>query len=195
MQRLAQGFAAAMAIGIAWLIPGRAIADGQVLPLVASGDWAAVEHLPSFNSTPDMCVARTATSGQVFGLRATETDIEVRFSDQSWSLPADVSGSLVLDVGTIKLSLDISDNTNSMVIAEITVTQLQYVISAMDNAGSMTITPGKAAPITVSLNGSNTATTAFLTCAGITAPREGEDRIRSNEFKAAGTDSGAARWP
>lgn len=150
-----------------------AVADEQLLPLAASGDWIAAAHADSATDPPDVCVAATTDASPVFILRASTDDIEVRFADDSWSLPAAVKGALAVDVGTYHAALDISYNTSSMVMAVITPEQLQAMVAAMDKAGSMTVTAGKAAPITISLNGSNKATTAFLTCAGIRAPGEG----------------------
>jgi len=173
MQKFTQAFAVAAAIGFVCIVSGRAVADEQLLPLSESGDWIAMEHTSSITSAPDVCFAATTASGKAFAIRASETDIEVRFSDDSWSLPAGVTGTLAVAVGSYQAAFDISDNTNDMVIAEVTLPQLQSLIAAMDKAGSMTVTPGKSASIAVSLNGSNTATTAFLTCAGFTAPGEG----------------------
>ncbi len=163
----------AAAIGFLCLTFDRAVADEQLLPLAESGDWIAMEHTDSITSAPDVCFAATSASGRVFAVRAAESDLEVRFSDDSWSLPAGVTGTLAIAVGSYHAAFDISDNTNKMVTAEITLPQLQSLIAAMDKASSMTVTPGKSSPVAVSLNGSNTATTAFLTCAGLTAPGEG----------------------
>ena len=60
-----------------------------------------------------------------------------------------------------------------MVAAIISKKTLQSMIAVMDKAASMTVTPGKGAPVVISLNGSNKVTTAFLTCAGIRAKGEG----------------------
>jgi hypothetical protein len=173
MQRFAVVAFATCAI-VAAALPNRSgRADEQMIPLAASGDWVAVEHATSITAAPDLCLAMTIDGAKTFALRASTDDIEVRYADQSWSLPAGVSGTLIIEVGSYSATLDISDNTSSMVMATVTPDQLQVLVSAMDKASSMTITAGNASPTTVSLNGSNTATTAFLTCAGITAPGEG----------------------
>jgi hypothetical protein len=144
-----------------------------MIPLAESGDWIAMEHATSITAAPDLCLAMTTDGARAFAFRAGMQDIEIRYSDDSWSLPAGVAGTLAIAVGSYRAALDISDNTSSMVTAVITQDQLQSMISAMDKASSMSVTAGNAAPVTVSLNGSNTATTALLTCAGITAPGEG----------------------
>jgi hypothetical protein len=173
MKRFALVALATCGLGFAALINAAARADERMIPLALSGDWSAVEHHNSMSEPPDFCFAFTSASGQMFGVRASMNDIEVRFSDDSWSLPPDISGTLVVDVGAYNAALDITGNTNDMVIAVVAKDQLQSLIAAMDKADSMTVSAGKAPPTTISLNGSNTATTAFLTCAGITAPGEG----------------------
>ncbi|MGB8277355.1 MAG: hypothetical protein WCF20_05405 [Methylovirgula sp.] len=151
-----------------------------MIPLAASGNWFAMAHSASVTSPPDTCLAATAASGRMLAFRASTSDIEVRFSDNSWSLPADVAGTLVVDVGAYHVALDISANTNNVVAAVVTPEQLQSMIAAMGKAKSMTVTAGKAAPATMSLSASKTVTTAFLTCAGISAPGEGGG---ANPFK------------
>jgi hypothetical protein len=166
--------AAFAACALAALPCPRARADEQMLPLAASGDWVAVEHSDSETSAPDVCLAMTVPgSGKGLAFRAATSDIEVRLNDESWSLPAQVTGSLVFDVGTYHAVIDITDNTNTMVAAVITSDQLLALIAAMNKAESMTVSAGKAEPTLVSLSGSKTVTTAFLTCAGIRAPGEG----------------------
>ena len=53
--------------------------------------------------------------------------------------------------------------------AEIDLDAFHKLVAAMDKAGSMTVTVGKAGPVTVSLNGSTVVVRAFETCAGIPA--------------------------
>jgi fructose-specific component phosphotransferase system IIB-like protein len=60
-----------------------------------------------------------------------------------------------------------------MVAATVSDAQLLSVVADMNKAGSMSVIAGSAAPIDVSLNGSNTVLTAFLTCANIQAPNLG----------------------
>jgi hypothetical protein len=101
MPRFAPAVFAACAMGMAALPCPRARADEQMLPLAASGDWVAVEHSDSETSAPDVCLAMTVPgSGKGLAFRAATSDIEVRLNDESWSLPAQVTGSLVFDVGT-----------------------------------------------------------------------------------------------
>ncbi len=173
MRHFTKGLTVASGVTLIFLTFRPANADEHMIPLAASGDWVALEHSDSITDPPDLCIAFTGVSGQSFGLRASTDDIEVRFSNDSWSLPSGVNGSLVLNVGSYSATLAISDNTNDMVMATITQDQLQSLVSAMDKADSMTVTAGKGPATAVSLNGSNTATTAFLTCAGINAPGEG----------------------
>ncbi|MBU6448950.1 MAG: hypothetical protein KGQ26_04915 [Rhodospirillales bacterium] len=168
----------------ALLLPLNARADEQFTPLAASGDWAAFVHRDSMADAPDFCGAGDLKDGLIF--RADNTDIEIRYSDDSWSLPANVSGNLALAVNGNNYVLPITANTNTQVMAVISQDQLEEMVADMNKAGSMQLTPGSGNPVTISLDGSNIAITAFLTCAGISQPGNtgGE-----NPFQSAPTNS------
>ena len=150
------------------VLPLVASADEQLTPLVVDGDWAALEHRESMEDPPDICIA--AELANHFFIRADSNDIEIRYSDSSWSLPANVTGTMNLAVNGDSYPLPITDNTNDMVIATISQDQLQKIVADMNKAGSMAVTPGSGSATTISLSGSNQAVTAFLTCAGISQP-------------------------
>jgi hypothetical protein len=92
----------------------------------------------------------------------------VRVTNDSWTLPANVEGNIAISVGDWKAIFDIDDNTDTMVNAEVPAEVVVPMFAAMDKAGSMSITVGKAKPFPVSLSGSTRATNALRTCAGIT---------------------------
>jgi hypothetical protein len=154
-------------------------ADEQMEPLTESGDWMAAQHTASMTSAPDVCIAATtAVSGGsgstvAFALRWSQDDIEIRYEDSGWSLPANEIGQITIEVGSYQNSMPAITYNNDTVAAILTRDQLEALISAMNKASSMSVIVGKDSPTQVSLNGSNNATTAFLTCAGITAPGEG----------------------
>lgn len=144
-------------------------ADEQITPLAAEGDWEAAAHSDSITDPADLCVAVNPSSG--LGIRIDDTgDIQLRLTNSSWSLPANVTGSLNFSVNNNKYSFDIGDNTATTVDADITQDQLLPLVKDMEAAGSMTLTAGSAASVTVPLDGSNTVLTALLTCANIQAP-------------------------
>lgn len=158
-----------VATGLAILLcPNFARADEQFTPLAVSGNWAAFVHRESMEDPPDFCGAGDTSDGLLF--RADNNDIEIRYINNAWSLPADVTGNLKLAVDQNSYVLPITDNTNTMVIATITQDQLEKIVADMNKASSMQLTPGSGQPVTISLAGSNTAITAFLTCAGIAQP-------------------------
>jgi hypothetical protein len=104
------------------------------------------------------------------GFRSDGSDIEVRYENPDWSLPAGVDGNLTIAVNGHNYPLAITDNTNTQVTAVITNDQLNAIVIDMNAASAMTVTAGSAQPISVSLNGSNVVMTAFLTCAGLPSP-------------------------
>jgi hypothetical protein len=167
------------------LFPLAASADEQLVPLVANGDWGAFSHSESMSTAPDFCVAMNVVNK--FILRADEDGIEVRYVDDSWSLPASVSGNLVLKVNGDTYTLPITDNTNDMVMATISQDDLEKIVADMNKAGSMSLIPGTGAPVPISLNGSNQAVTAFLTCANIDQPGSTGG---SNPFQAPASGAG-----
>jgi hypothetical protein len=63
-----------------------ALADEQLTPLAASGDWVTVAHRASVVDKPDVCVAASVGRKSTLALRADSNDVEVRVADKSWSL-------------------------------------------------------------------------------------------------------------
>lgn len=90
-----------------------------------------------------------------------------------WSLPADVTGTLELNVNGNKYPMDITSNTNTMVAAVVDQDELLKIVGDMNKTSSMSVIAGDAAPVQVPLDGSNTVMNAFLTCANIQAPNQG----------------------
>lgn len=161
-----------------------AIADEELTPLAANGDWAAFEHRESMEDPPDFCVAAQTTGH--FLLRADNNDIEVRYMDDSWSLPAKVMGTLDIAVNGNNYPLPITNNTNDMVIATISQDQLAQIVGDMNKSASLTVKAGSGPAATISLSGSNEAVTAFLTCANIGPPG---NKGGSNPFQNTRTTS------
>ncbi len=150
------------------LIATPAFADEQMTPLAVSGDWIAMAHSDSMTDPPDVCLAFNSDAG--FAIRADDNDVEIRYQNASWSLPDNVTGVIDLKIQTDDFPLQISDNTNNQVTAVITDDQLSKIVADMNKAASMTVAAGSGPPTAVSLDGSNVAITAFLTCAGKDQP-------------------------
>ena len=163
MRGLAKSALVCTILGIA--ASGVAMADEMMVPLVVSGDWAALAHRPTMLAAPDACMVGNFGKGLAF--RADSETIELRMMDKKWSLPADIQGSIVVSVGAWKATLEIDSNTSNLVAAVIERDALGPMFAAMDKASSMTVTVGKAPPTVISLAGSTRATDAFRTCAGI----------------------------
>lgn len=142
-----------------------ALADEGIFPLAESGDWVAVAHHASMTAPPDVCIAGNDAHGIVF--RADRYGFQLRIFDQKWSLPANVHGNIFFSTQTLRLALDISDNTVDWVEANLSKDTILDMFAAMDIASSMTIAVGKAKPFVISLIGSTAATNAFRTCAGL----------------------------
>ena len=140
-------------------------ADEQLTPLAINGDWAALAHEPSVIAPPDVCLVVNAVSG--VALRADANGIQLRVMNNKWSLPAGVTGAIVISVGGWSHSFEIDDNTDTMVNAEVPQDVIGPMFDAMDKSSSMSVEAGKAKPLPVSLSGSTRATNAFRTCAGI----------------------------
>ena len=109
----------------------------------------------------DVCAVINTPTG--FALRAGDDGVQLRIMNATWSLPAGVEGSVLISVGDWKTTLDIDDNTNNMVSAEMSNDETTQLFTAMDKATSMSVAVGKAKPFTVSLSGSTKATNAVLT--------------------------------
>lgn len=149
--------------------PSAVWADEQSTPLAAEGDWVTMAHSVSETAPPDVCVAGAPSAG--FGIRIDDSgSIEFRLSNNSWSLPSNVTGNIAIAVAGHRYSFDISANTSNSIAASITVDQLMPVVADMEAANSMTVKAGSDAPLQVPLDGSTTALTALLTCGGIQAP-------------------------
>jgi hypothetical protein len=162
--------ASAIALGLSLFgmqIPA-ALADEQMTPLAADGDWVAASHSDSMTDPPDVCIAFDENAD--FAFRVDNDDNEIRYGNDNWSLPANVSGTIDITVGTHNYALDIVDNTNTQVTAVITDDQLSAITTDMNTASSMTVKAGSGPATQVSLDGSNQVITAFLTCANKPQP-------------------------
>lgn len=166
MGRNAWGLVAAIAL-VAPL--ATASADESLLPIAIQGDWMAVAHRSSEIAPPDVCAATTPVGKGGFVFWTDGTSLEARVLNPSWSLPAGVQGNIDISVKGDDVSLPVSANESTMLSAEIDLDAFHKLVAAMDKAASMTVTVGKAAPVTVSLSGSTVAIRAFETCAGIPA--------------------------
>ncbi len=155
---------------LAFAIPGLALADDQMTPLAADGDWIALSHAPSVEDPPDICLAASLPQ-YGFGLRIDDQgNIDIRYSNDSWSLPANVTGNLKISVNGHKYSYAIQGNTSTTVDAPLTQDQLTSLVTDMEIASSMQVTAGSGAPASIPLDGSKASLTALLTCAGIQNP-------------------------
>lgn len=191
MPAMIKGITAAATLGLFVFAAGAALAQPQTIHLASSNSWVANEHRASQNSPPDTCVSYAdqppymfgmrLASGEMFGTAVQAIGTEVAFSDKNWSLPPGVRGPIMLSIGTYDLSLEVTANTSDMVLAPITGSNLRGLIAAMHNASSMTVTPGNGIPATISLLGSNVATTAFRICAGIAGPAVGGQPVPFNK--------------
>ena len=134
-------------------------------PLAVSGDWVAFAHRKSMVAAPDVCMALNEVQNVAF--RASSEAIEFRVSDQKWSLPAHIDGTILVKVGDWTTSLGIIFNTDSMVSAIVDREVLLAMFAGMDKSSVMSITVGNSKPRSVSLIGSSKATNAFRTCVGL----------------------------
>ncbi|MBV9813169.1 MAG: hypothetical protein JO326_10465, partial [Acetobacteraceae bacterium] len=109
-----------------------------------------------------------------FFLRFGQSDVEIRVFNSKWSLPTGVSGSFVVTIGPFSKEFAITDNTDTMVIAQTDADTLTELFSQMDKSSKLAVVVGKAkAAVDVSLTGSTVATNAFRTCAGMRSHADG----------------------
>jgi hypothetical protein len=134
-------------------------ADEQMRPLAISGDWVAMAHQTSMTAPPDMCLVVNGVSG--IAIRAADESVQFRVVNKTWALPTGVAGTIMLTIGDWKTVLDIDDNTDTMVNAELSNESIVPMFTAMDKSSNMSVTVGKAKPVLVSLSGSTRATNAF----------------------------------
>jgi hypothetical protein len=152
-------------------------ADELMRPLAVSGGWIVTAHQPSMLAPPDVCVLFNPESG--VALRAENDGLQFRATNKSWSLPVGVQGNIVVTVGEWNTTLEIDDNTDDMVNAELSEAVSTPMFDAMDKGSSMSVKIGKSKQFMVSLTGSTRATNAFKTCAGI----KGGTKPGSNPFE------------
>jgi hypothetical protein len=151
-------------IDAAAFVIGTATAGEMTVPLAMSGDWSAAAHKPDMISPPDICVA---SNRKGLGFRADSKTFQVRMTNESWSLPVNVQGEILISIGTWSRSLSIAANTDTGVAAIMDPDDLAPMFAAMDRASTMSVKVGKAPPVVMSLSGSTKVTNAFRTCAGI----------------------------
>lgn len=162
-------FVIPMFTAMALSVPYLAWADEQITPLAEDGDWAAISHSNSMTDPADVCLATALAYG--FALRVdNKGDIDIRFTNKSWSLPADVSGKMKVSVNGNVYSYDIQDYDATTVDASLSQDQLTALVSDLEAGSSVQVQAGSAASVTLPLDGSKSVLTAFMTCAGIQNP-------------------------
>lgn len=176
-----RGLRFALSLGTMLCVGGYALADTQII--AAQGDWTAGEHTPDAVSAPDVCVAMSDTQIVVVLRVDNQGDTEVRLSDDSWSLPANASGTIDFTVNGHNYSYPATAMSSTMVDATITQDQLTTLVGDMETASSMQVKAGSAAPTTIPLDGSQVVLTAFMTCAGI--PNPSANTGGSNPFSSS----------
>jgi hypothetical protein len=143
----------------------QARADEQMDPLAEDGDWIALAHRTSETANVDLCMA--ADRSATLMLRSDGTTTELRSSNDTWSLPSGVQGTLKVNVSNDDYTFDISGNTDTVVTSIVDSTKLTNLLDDMEKADILQLTIGNNAPIIVSLSGSTKVINAFRTCAGI----------------------------
>lgn len=146
-------------------------ADDLTTQLAQGGDWFAMAHRPSMVSRTDLCLAFNMKSGVAF--RYDGENMQMRMVDKSWTLPADVSGALVVSIGDLSETYIITDNDATSVNVELDEEEYSKFFAKMDKASSMNVVVGKAKPVAVSLSGSTRVMNAFKTCGSIKSDVDG----------------------
>ena len=142
-------------------------AEEQMRTLAQSGNWIAMSHQESITASPDICLVMTPVPRGALAFRNNHDVTELRVSNDQWSLPDQVSGTVKISVGAIAKEYEIGGNTGTTVMAAVPDDDVLPLFLAMDKSTSMAVTVGKAKPTNISLSGSTKATNAFRTCAHI----------------------------
>jgi hypothetical protein len=126
---------------------------------------------------PDACVA-TAPQGLV-GIRGDSEGVDFRVMNDDWALPSRVNGVINLNVAGTKFSLGITDNTDTMVTAQIPGRDVLPLLDAMAKSPTMILVTGNEKPRTISLAGAAKVLNAFRVCARL----DGGSGAGTNPFK------------
>lgn len=121
-----------------WIKP--VSADEQLVPLAVSGDWTTFEHRDGITSPKDACVLMNPNSG--VASRAGSTGMELRITDEKWSLPSGVMGTIQLKVGAATRSFGIAGNTDTAVAAIVSEPDMFEVFDAMVKSSVMLVAAG-----------------------------------------------------
>jgi hypothetical protein len=139
-------------------------ADEELIPIAVNGSWGAAAHHTSETAPPDVCIAM---SHDGLGFRSSDDGLEIRMTKSEWSLPANVSGQIVLIIGADRSPFTVAANTSTMVDAVLPPDQAPGLLDKIAAAPSMTVQVGSAKPISIALDGSKVVLAAFRTCSGI----------------------------
>ncbi len=142
-----------------------ALADGQIKELAKEGYWVAASHAPSANSPADICIAVIPAVG-FYILSGKGGAAELRVSNSSWSLPANITGAIKLAVNGNSYSVPFSSTTANSVEALLTPVQFIMIVGDLEASSSMDLTVGSVPTDTVPLDGGKTVLTAFMSCNG-----------------------------
>jgi hypothetical protein len=137
------GYAAILPLAIISLLSSinMAQADERMVPLAVSGDWIAMAHHTSMTAAADMCLVINSSSG--VAIRSANEGIQFRVVNTNWTLPTGVEGQILLSIADWNATLEIDDNTDTMVNAELSDDLVIPMFAAMDKSTTMSVTVGK----------------------------------------------------
>lgn len=141
-------------------VPALANPDTEVS--VVSGNWMSVRSTDETGSR--ICIG---ASLPVLGFRASPQGLEIRVTNDAWSMSADVNGDVLFKVGDVTKTISMSPVSGSTLTGLVQSADLAALLDAMDKAPVMRISVGKAKPIAVSLSGSTRAMNDFRTCSSV----------------------------
>ena len=129
---------------------------------VTSGAWMSGDLIDGVEV--DVCLAIGSQGKLAF--RADKDTLEVRTSNENWSLAADSTGDMTVTAGSFShtYSMHTMDSTHLTGVVE--ASDLTPLLDAMNKAPIATLTFNKKNATTVSLSGSTKALNDWRTCVG-----------------------------
>jgi hypothetical protein len=140
-------------------------AQGITRPLIQTGGWSMIEHLPATGSAPDSCLI--VEDDAAVAVRSIGPVVDFMIANAHWDLPATMHGAIHVTTQGDSFAFPVTAATRNTAAALIDASALPALLHAMAHGAAMRVMLFPGMPVIVPLAGFATALPAFRHCAGL----------------------------
>jgi hypothetical protein len=140
-------------------------AQGIIRPLIQTGGWSMIEHLPATGSAPDSCMI--VEDDAAVAVRSIGPAVDFMVANSHWDLPATMHGAIHVSTQGDSFAFPVTATTRDTATALIGASTLPALLDAMAHGAAMRVMLFPGMPVIVPMTGFATALPAFRHCAGL----------------------------